>query len=85
MQCVYGKHGYYKPTRLMEIVDYLKEQCSNPHSNYAKRPMLGYTHLYFCSPIYGHSDYNKWPALPIEGNERFCELVIKYADKFFNK
>lgn len=81
---IYCEHGYYEPTQKMAIVNYLKEQCADPTSNYAKRPMLGYTHLYFCSPVYGHSDYNKWRALPIEGNERFCEIVIKYADKFFS-
>lgn len=79
----HSKHGVYEPLRKRYIVEYLKEQCLDPDSNYAKRPMLGHTHLYFCSPVYGHSDYNKWRALPIEGNERFCELAIKYADRFF--
>lgn len=76
-------HGHYKPLQKGRIIAFLKEQCQDPVSNYAKRPMLGHTHLYFCSPVYGHSDYNKWRALPIKGNERFCELVIKYADRFF--
>lgn len=79
----HSKHGVFEPLKKQYIVEYLKEQCLDPASNYAKRPMLGHTHLYFCSPVYGHSDYNKWCALPIKGNERFCELVIKYADKFF--
>lgn len=65
------------------IVDYLKKQCLNPESNYAKRPMLGFTGLYFCSPAYGHSDYNKWRACDIKGNEDFCEAVIRYANKYF--
>ena len=73
-----------EPLRKGYIVNYLKEQCQDPTSNYAKRPILGHTHLYFCSPVYGHKDYNKWCALPIEGNEAFCEAVIKYANKFFN-
>ena len=47
------------------------------------RPMMGRTYLYFCSPIYGHDDYNKVREIPIAGNERFCELLIKYADKYF--
>ena len=50
---------------------------------YAKRPMMGNTHLWFCSPVYGFSDYNKWRAMPIEGNERFCETICKLADKYF--
>lgn len=69
--------------KLNYIVEYLKEQLKDTKSNYAKRPMLGHTNLYFCSPSYGHSDYNKWRALPIAGNERFCEILIKYADKHF--
>ena len=51
--------------------------------NYSKRPMLGHTHLYFCSPVYGHNDYNKSQMMPIEGNERFCEVLCKLADKCF--
>ena len=77
------RNGFFHGNQRKEVVDKLKEECQDPTSNYAKRPMLGHTHLYFCSPIYGHSDYNKCRMIPIEGNERFCELVIKYADKFF--
>lgn len=69
--------------KLNYIVDFMKEQIKDTASNYAKRPMLGHTNLYFCSPIYGHRDYNKWCALPIAGNERFCEVLIKYANKYF--
>lgn len=83
MDAVYSKHGYYAPTTKQHIVEVLLNECKNPTSNYAKRPIYGYTHLYFCSPVYGHKDYNKWCALPIKNNERFCEVVIKYADKFF--
>lgn len=79
----HAPHGMYEPLRKQYIVEELLRQCQNPTSNYAKRPMLGFTNLYFCSPIYGHSDYNKWRAIEIEGNERFCDLLIRYADKFF--
>lgn len=79
----YAKHGTYDPLRKQAIVNEVLKECKDVESNYAKRPMLGYTHLYFCSPVYGHSDYNKACMIPIKGNERFCELVIKYADKFF--
>ena len=80
---VYNKHGYFEPTLRQHIVEELLKNCADPTSNYAKRPMYGHTHLYFCSPVYGHADYNKWRAIPINGNERFCELVIRYADRFF--
>lgn len=81
-ECLH-RHGFYMGDRYTRIVNYLKEQCQDPRSNYAKRPMYGHTHLYFCSPVYGHSDYNKWRAIPIQGNEAFCAAVIRYADKFF--
>ena len=76
-------HGIYHGNDLIEAVNYVKQQCAEAGSDYAKRPMLGKTHLYFCSPVYGHNDYNKVRSIPIAGNERFCELLIKYADKYF--
>ena len=79
----HSKHGAYEPLEKQKIVNYMLKECKDVKSNYAKRPMMGHTHLYFCSPVYGHRDYNKWQALPIKGNERFCELVIKVADRFF--
>ena len=54
---------------------------SNPAD--AKRPMMGNIYLWFCSPAYGHNDFNRWKAMPIEGNERFCETICKLADKYF--
>lgn len=61
----------------------LRNEIKKGLSSYTKRPMMGYTHLYFCSPVYGHGDYNKWRSIKIEGNERFCELICKLADKYF--
>lgn len=80
---VIRRSGAYHGDDLIELVDYVKQQCAESGSDYAKRPMMGRTHLYFCSPLYGHSDYNKFRSIPIVGNERFCELLIKYADKYF--
>lgn len=81
-ECV-KRHGFYHGNLRQQVVDALKHECQDVTSNYAKRPMMGETWLYFCSPIYGHNDYNKRRMIPIQGNERFCELVIKYANKFF--
>ena len=67
-----------------KIIDYLKEQIGQPVNNYSKAAMRGFTHLYFCSPVYGHSDYNKWcTGLPIEGNEAFVDKVIAISNKHF--
>lgn len=78
-----GVYEFYMANIKHEAIQYLKEQLKDVHSPYAKRPMMGYTHLYFCSPVYGHSDYNKWRCMPIKGNEKFCEVIIKLADKYF--
>ena len=65
-----------------EVVEAVKKYLSEPFSAYTKVPMLGHTRLYLCSPVFGHRDYNKSSVLPIAGNERFCEVLIKYAQKF---
>lgn len=50
--------------------------------NYVKVPMYGRTQLYFCSPIYGHKDYNKFSCgLKIEGNEKFINKLIDISKK----
>lgn len=49
----------------------------------AKRPLKGNIYLWFCSPAYGQHDPSKQRAMPIEGNERFCETICKLADKYF--
>lgn len=77
------RHGFYQGDKKQRIVAYLKEQCEDVKSPYAKRPMYGRTGLYFCSPVYGHQDYNKHRMLDLEGNEKFCRLVIAYGNKFF--
>ena len=65
------------------VVEKFKQYAKNPESPYTKRPMMGYTHLYFASPVYRFEDYNKWCVMPIKGNERFCETICKLADKYF--
>lgn len=60
-----------------KLLEYLKM----PKSPYAKRPIYGYTHIYFCSPVYGHKDYNKWRSIPIKGNERFCEILVNVGKR----
>lgn len=54
-------------------------------SNYTKVPMMGNTHLYFCSPSYGHADYNKVCTCSIEGNEEFVNKIVKIGEKFMEK
>ena len=82
MECI-KRHGFFHGDDRKNVIDMLKRECTDVVSNYAKRPMYGVSHLYFCSPLYGPQDYNKRRMIKIEGNERFCELVINYANKFF--
>lgn len=55
----------------------LTENCGN----YTKVPMMGFTHLFFCHPGYGHSDYNKVRTCTIDGNEDFCRKLCDIADR----
>lgn len=80
-RCIYEYDQYFG--RRWQCVEELKRNIRDGLNNYTKVPVLGYTHLYFVSPYYGHRDYNKWCALPIKGNERFCETLIKLAKKYF--
>lgn len=80
-RCIYEYDQYFG--RRWQCVEELKRNIREGLTNYTKVPVLGYTHLYFVSPYYGHSDYNKWCALPIKGNEKFCETLIKVAKKHF--
>lgn len=65
------------------VLDILREELNRPQDNYTKRPIMGKTYLYWASPVYQHRDYNKSRLLPIKGNERFCEVICKLADKYF--
>ena len=64
-------------------IECLRENIARGLDGYTKRPIMGMTHLYFASPVYQHSDYNKWRSVEIKGNERFCEVICRLADKYF--
>lgn len=66
-------------------LEMLRELHDENHGNYTKVPMLGHTRLYFCSPTYGHADYNKVRTCNIEGNEAFCNKVIDLGERIFAK
>ena len=63
----------------------LRELHDENHGSYTKVPVLGHTRLYFCSPVHGHSDYNKVRTCAIEGNEAFCNKVIDLGERIFAK
>lgn len=67
----------------MHVLEYLRTHLTDIRrgDRYAKVPTMGHTHLYMCSPAYGHGDYNKWQALPIKGNEDFCAKLVALVNK----
>ena len=82
-RCAYGQYGdsHYRTVAL----EMLRELHDENHGNYTKVPMLGHTRLYFCSPVYGHADYNKVRTCNIEGNEKFCNKVVELGERILAK
>lgn len=75
----YDNH-YYKTKALKMLRKLITEKLTN----YSKIAMYGQTHLYFCSPIYGHKDYDKVRCCKIEGNENFCFKIIELSNRTYN-
>ena len=76
----------------------LRRLVTEPVTSYTKVPMLGRTHLYFCSPVYGHSDYNKVRtcllngplANDLHGNRydpqaAWCTRVVELGERLYAK
>lgn len=77
-----GMRQYSQKTEALAM---LRRLLTEKPSNYTKVPMMGHTHLYFCSPAYGHADYNKVCTCNIDGNENFCEKVCEIARRHLAK
>ena len=81
-----GAYGQYGDSHYRnEALEMLRDLLTENHGNYTKVPMLGRTRLYFCSPAYGHADYNKVRTCKIEGNEVFCDKVIEIGNRFLER
>lgn len=63
----------------------LKRLIKDKLSQYTKIAMYGKTHLYFCSPVYKHNDYNKIRCCEIKGNENFCFKIIELSNRIYNQ
>lgn len=74
--------AYGKDNRRQLVMQHWRDEVRRGVDGYTKRPIMGHTWLYWASPVYGHDDYNKSRAIPIKGNERFCELICRLADKY---
>ncbi len=60
-----------------------REEVRRGLDSYTKRPIMDGDYLYWASPVFGMDDYNICRAMPVKGNERFCELLCRLADKYF--
>lgn len=79
----YGQYGdaHYRTVAL----EMLRRLHDEDHGSYTKVPMIGHTRLYFCSPFYGHADYNKVRTCNIKGNEDFCKTVVDLGERIYSK
>lgn len=67
------------------VMQLFRSELARGLDSYTKRPVMGHTRLYFAAPAFGHSDYNKRAVMDIRGNERFCELICRVADRIYIK
>ena len=57
-------------------------ECAKPeHGRYQKVVMYGYNHLWLCSPVFGHRDYNKSILMEIKGHEKECAFLKRVSDR----
>ena len=80
-----NRHGSFAPLKKQQIVNLLEYYLKDPLSPYAKRPVKGRSGLWFMSPIHMWDDYNKSRVLDWEGNEDFCEAIVRRGDSVFDK
>ena len=63
----------------------LRQLLTEESWSYTKVAFIGHTHLYFCSPEYGHADYNKVRTCKIEGNEEFVKKIVELSHRIYKK
>lgn len=76
----------------------LRRLYEEPITNYSKIAMFGINHLYFCSPVYGHKDYNKVRTcllnghltidengIPYDKQASWCEKVVELSNRIYQK
>lgn len=89
----YGIH--YFRSQALQMLRRLHDEPLNSHTKIA---VFGRTHLYFCSPAYGHSDYNKvctcllnGPLADDKNGNRYdtqaawCSKVLDLSDRIYKK
>lgn len=61
---------------LAKVIAWAKFEKKQGKSNYSKVLITGNTNIYWASPIYGHSDYNKSIAMPLNDKNLKAMKVI---------
>ena len=85
---------YYRAKAL----EMLRRLHTEPLTTHTKIANFGHTQLYFCSPIYGHADYNKVCTCPLNGplatdkdgnrydpQAAWCGKVLDLSNRIYNK
>ena len=72
-------------SELRKAFEYIKEWSRPENGNYQKIAVYGKRHLWACSPVYGHSDYNRGRLLEIAGHEKQCEWLVKVSERTARK
>lgn len=68
-------------SKISMAIRYAIKQKKSGKSNYSKILVVGNSNIYWCSPVYLHSDYNKSTAL--ENNEKNRNLALT-INKYLN-
>lgn len=61
---------------IKDALNFAKTQVNEGFSNYTKILQIGNRNIYWVSPIYGHSDYNKSIAMPNNPKNRRVAILI---------
>jgi hypothetical protein len=80
------KNGLFKPSKpqnmVLKTISHAKIEMAEKRGRYSKILIFGNTNIYWASPIYQHSDYNKSIAMPKNPkNEKLAYLINRILIK----
>lgn len=84
-ESVQRRAAWSRANQIQQVVQQFRYETSQRLGAHTQIPMMGFTHLYFCNPVFGHNDRHKQSVLPIAGNERLCELLCAAARKYLQR
>lgn len=75
-----SKRPYYKPSfaqiaPICNLINKVREEKKSGKTSYSKMLIIGNSNIYWASPVYQHSDYNKSKAMV--NNEKNREIAAK--------